>query len=129
MPASVALVALTLATWPGDPVGDGMARIRVGFATAEQAMSQVEEGTAKPTKVATLLGQLLGESRLRTGEVSEAIIDPRVKGDGMRLVTWSGTYEAYLSAAVLGLDGDDNSLALSRILGARLKREILRAAK
>ena len=129
MPASVAIVALVLATWPADPVGDGLARISKGFGEAEAAMARLEAGTVKAERVAVRLGSRLGESRLRAPQVSAALLDPRAKSDGMRLVEWSGTYEAYLSAAVMGLDGDDASLSLSRILGARLRREIDRQSR
>jgi len=129
MPASAVLIALTLATWPADSAGDGMAMISKGFTVAEQAMAKVEEGTMKPGRAAVMLGGLLGESRLRAGQVSAALLDTRGKGNGIRLVAWSGTYEAYLSSAVMGLDGDESSLALSRILGARLRREITRGSR
>ncbi|MBS1708557.1 MAG: hypothetical protein JSS65_07520 [Armatimonadetes bacterium] len=129
MPASVAMVALAMATLPTDVVGNGMARISKSFAVAEQAMGKVEDGTGKTSQAAVVLGRLLGESRNAATQISSALVDQRTSSEAVRLVEWNGTFEAYLSASILGLDGDESSLTLSRILGARLRREIDRRSK
>ncbi len=131
MPAPIAFIAIALAAWQTDPAGACLARINQTFEQAQSAMSKVEEGLLKPEKAAVILGTLLGDCRSHEAEVSAALMDTRQRDDkkGMLVVAWSGTLEAYLSTSILGLDGDDASLTLSRILGARLRREIDRAQR
>jgi hypothetical protein len=83
-----------------------------------------EDGAATKATVGRLLGQYIGEDRKDQAALSAFLRS--AKGDqavvALKVVRVSGLWQAYLSSAVLALDGDTESRDLRDMIDRRLTR-------
>lgn len=83
-----------------------------------------EDGAASKGSVGRLMGQYIGEDRREQAALSSFLRNAKGEQAGLalRVVRVSGMWQAYLSSAVLALDGDPESRDLRDVLDRRLTK-------
>ena len=94
-------------------------------------VKEVEEAGAAAAQVGTVLGKYIGEDRKNQAALS--IYLRKAKGadalTALKTVRAAGMWQAYLASAVLGLDGDAESVELRGFLEKRLTHLLATTAK
>ena len=98
--------------------------IRTSFASSEKAMN--DYAGKKSTKAATAakLGKAMGENRRYQVSLNFYMqqMDKKEGTTVLRTIQWAGTYDAYLTSQILGLEGDGQSREFAKILGNKLRQ-------
>jgi len=98
------------------------ATLRGSFQTAESAMKSFAAKQKTKQETASALGKLMGTSRrLQTSLNFWMQQGQKVDGQqAIRIIQLSGTFDAYVSSTILGLEGDATSREFGKVLARRL---------
>jgi len=102
-----------------------LAFIEKRMGDASKAVADIKASKIELRAAVQKLGTILGESRKLQGSLSAYIKSAKTgSGKTLRLIQVSGLFDAYLSSAILELDGDADSGELATSLEKRLKQRI-----
>jgi len=98
--------------------------IKSSFTSAEAAMKSFAAKKATRDETAAKLGKLMGTSRrLQTSLNFWMQQGQKVDGQkAIRVIQLSGTFDAYISSSILGLEGDATSREFGKVLSRRLSQ-------
>lgn len=108
-----------------------LATITRRFEEVKPKIASSEDGAVAKGTLGRLLGQYLGEDRRQQAALSAYL--RAAKGEQassvLKLVRVSALWQAYLSSAVLALDGDAESKDLRDVLERRIARLLARPSR
>lgn len=95
------------------------------FAEVQQTVEQLQDGELGARPALQRLGKTLGESRTLQQRLSSYMAGAKAGEDGtltLRLIQAQGLFEAYLTAEILAIEGDEDAKTLSDSLESRLSK-------
>lgn len=121
--AAIAAIALQQSTDSYSPARHNQF-IRTSFASCEKVVSAFAGKKATKAETASKLGKAMGENRRYQVSLNFYMqqMDKKEGTTVLRTIQWAGTYDAFLTSQILGLEGDGQSREFAKILGNKLRQ-------